>query len=74
MSSLATGPPRLCSITGLSPICQFTDAKYQTSGISIILFIFQKTVFHFGLLLVSSSVKTEFSLVSDLFLKKSLKL
>lgn len=36
---LATDPPKIHSITGVSPVCQFMDAKHQISDINITLFI-----------------------------------
>lgn len=55
--SLATDSPKICSITGVSPIRQFIDANHQISDISITLFILKKLYFSFVLLLLSSSMK-----------------
>lgn len=72
----ATVPPKICSITGVSPVCQLIDAKHQISDISITLFILKKkkSYFSFGLLLLSSTVKSQFSQVSYLFLNEAFKI
>lgn len=72
---LATVPPKICSITGVSPVCQLIDAKHQIPDISITLFILKKkSYFSFGLLLLSSTVKSQFSQVSYLFLNEAFKI
>lgn len=43
----ATVPPKICSITGVSPVCQLIDAKHQISDISITLFILKKKIIIF---------------------------